>query len=196
MEGRSQATAATRTRVLDAAVEVLAEVGTQLLTMQAVAARADVALRTVYNHWPSKESLIVDAYSRLANNSRDSVIDLPVTDSARDDLMTFVDVWYDSLEREAPGAAAVMSVTGIPEYDAKVQEIRAWRRRALTAILKRAEVQGILRVPIKQATAIAFLWTAYVTWWSLVLESKLGPAGAKETALSSLDGALFTPHGR
>ena len=67
MDNRSAASAATRARLLDAAVDVLAEVGGAALTMQMVADTADVALRTVYNHFPSKEVLVVAAYQRLAD---------------------------------------------------------------------------------------------------------------------------------
>ena len=71
MDNRSAASAATRARLLDAAVDVLAEVGGAALTMQMVADTADVALRTVYNHFPSKEVLVVAAYQRLADATQD-----------------------------------------------------------------------------------------------------------------------------
>ena len=87
--------------------------------MQAVAETADVALRTVYNHFPSKEALIVEAYNRIAGATQDAVRALPPEGTARERIATFVDVWYDSLDEQSPGAAAVLMVTGIPEFDAQ-----------------------------------------------------------------------------
>src|SRR5262245_1676733 len=86
MDTRAQASAATRGRVLDAAVDVLTDVGAQALTMQAVAGQADVALRTVYNHFPSREALVVEAYNRLADATQAAVRDLPTEGGPRERL--------------------------------------------------------------------------------------------------------------
>ena len=72
MDNRSAASAATRARLLDAAVDVLAEVGGAALTMQMVAT-PPIPLRTVYNHFPSKEVLVVAAYQRLADATQVAV---------------------------------------------------------------------------------------------------------------------------
>ena len=47
--------------VLDAALEVLAEVGYDRLTMDAVAQRAKASKATLYRRWNSKATLVVDA---------------------------------------------------------------------------------------------------------------------------------------
>jgi hypothetical protein len=44
---------------------------------------------------------------------------------------------------------------------------------------------------MKEAVGLAFLWTAYATWHSLVNESGLSPAVAKHLARKSLDVTLF-----
>ena len=77
MDSRALATQLTRVRLLDAAVDVLAEVGADALTMQMVADRAGLALRTVYNHFATKEALVVEAYSRLANAVQSAVEAVP-----------------------------------------------------------------------------------------------------------------------
>jgi hypothetical protein len=48
-----------------------------------------------------------------------------------------------------------------------------------------------LRVPLKQAVALMFHMTAYVTWRSFVEESGLTPAGAKALARDTVDAVLF-----
>jgi AcrR family transcriptional regulator len=191
MESRGQASAAMRTRVLDAAVEVLAEVGADALTMQAVAGKADIALRTVYNHFPSKDDLIVQAYERLADATRAAVADAPAFEHAADHLEWFVRNFYECFERESPGAAAILGVTGIPAFASRMKDVRSWRRRELTAIMRAADAQGALRIPIKPAVALAFLTTAYATWHSLVVESGLNHASAKDTAVHMLRTTCF-----
>lgn len=191
MDTRARHALGTRTRVLDAAVEVLAEVGAEALTVQAVADRADVALRTVYNHYPSKEALVLEAYTRLAQASQDAVATLPKAGTPRERLGWFVTAFYESLERESPGAAAIMAVTGIPAFDERVAEVRAWRRAELTSIVRAAKADGSLRLPVKQAVALAFLLTSFATFSSLRSESGLGLPAATELACETLDRSLF-----
>jgi AcrR family transcriptional regulator len=191
MQARAQQATATRTRLLQAAVEVLAEVGVAQLTMQAVAERADTALRTVYNHFPSKEALVVDAYDGVANYVKDAVAAIPGTGCPQERLGWFTDAVFDSYQHESPGAAAIMRVTGVPEYDAHLADVRAWRREQLTALLRPADRAGSLKVPLKEAVALAFAWTAFATWASLVDESGLSPAAARQLARRSLTATLF-----
>lgn len=51
-------------QILDATVEVLAELGYDRLTMDAVAAAAKASKATLYRHWPTKAQLVVEAISR------------------------------------------------------------------------------------------------------------------------------------
>lgn len=47
--------------ILDAAIEVLAEVGYDRTTMDAVAARAHASKATIYRRWPGKAELVIEA---------------------------------------------------------------------------------------------------------------------------------------
>ncbi len=69
--------------ILDAALEVLSEVGYDRLTMDAVAQRAKASKATLYRRWNSKATLVVDA---LATQKASP----PVPDSGdlRTDLLT------------------------------------------------------------------------------------------------------------
>ena len=51
--------------ILDATLELLAEVGFSALTVEGVAARAGVGKATIYRRWPSKLPLVVEAFGRL-----------------------------------------------------------------------------------------------------------------------------------
>jgi TetR/AcrR family transcriptional regulator, transcriptional repressor of bet genes len=191
MDTRAQATATTHNRLLDATVQALDDVSVDALTMQMVAERADVALRTLYNHFPSKEALVVEAYTRLAGRTQDAVRGLPTTGTPRERLAAFVEAFLDALERERPGSAVILGITGIPEFDAKLVEVRTWRRYELTKILRAAQREGSLRIALKPALALAFHLTAFVTWRSFVEESDLSPSAAKALARDTLDAVLF-----
>ena len=65
----------------EAALALLAEVGYDRLTMDAVAARAGAAKTTIYRRWPGKAELVVDAL-----NSLKGVPEVPDTGSLRQDL--------------------------------------------------------------------------------------------------------------
>ena len=50
-----------RAEVLEAAADLVAEVGVERATIEEIAARSGVAKTTIYRHWPSKQALVVDA---------------------------------------------------------------------------------------------------------------------------------------
>jgi len=58
--------AATRSRILDAVVDLIVKEHPATLSMPAVAARAGVSLRTVYRYFPTKEALI-DAIGEIGS---------------------------------------------------------------------------------------------------------------------------------
>ena len=51
--------------ILDATLELLAEVGFSSLTVEGVATRAGVGKATIYRRWPSKLPLVVEAFGGL-----------------------------------------------------------------------------------------------------------------------------------
>ncbi|WP_237293165.1 TetR/AcrR family transcriptional regulator [Streptomyces katrae] len=76
--------------VLAAAVELVEELGYQAVTIERIAARADVAKSTVYRWWKSKALLVMDAY-RTAVEQR---MPEPDTGSLADDLTAFTTALY------------------------------------------------------------------------------------------------------
>ena len=132
--------------------------------------------------------LVVAAYQRLADATQIAVSSLPASGTPRERLRRFVVAFYDTFDEQSPGAAAILGVTGVPEFDEQVNAVRAWRRKELTTILRAGEHDGSLQLPLKQAVAVAFLWTAYATWHSLSIESKLGPAATQDVARAACVG--------
>jgi AcrR family transcriptional regulator len=69
--------------ILDAALEVLSEVGYDRLTMDAVAQRAKASKATLYRRWNSKATLVVDALA-----TQKSIPPVPDSGDLRTDLLT------------------------------------------------------------------------------------------------------------
>jgi len=77
--GRS---ARTRAAVLTATADLLAEVGYEELTFDAIARRAGVHKTTIYRRWPAKPDLVADA----ARERSEQLVEVPDTGSLRGDL--------------------------------------------------------------------------------------------------------------
>jgi AcrR family transcriptional regulator len=78
---------AARTRaILEATIELLAEVGYDCMTMDAVASRAKASKATIYRRWPDKAALVLEAL-----RSRGSLVpSIADTGSLRGDLELYV----------------------------------------------------------------------------------------------------------
>lgn len=72
--------------ILDATLDVLAEVGYGGMTIDMVAARASAGKATIYRRWSSKENLILDAVARMKSKQVD-LDHLPDTGTLRGDLL-------------------------------------------------------------------------------------------------------------
>ena len=75
--------------ILDAALEVLAEVGYDGMTMDMVAVRAKAGKATIYRRWPSKAELVLDAVARMKRGQVD-LDRLPDTGTLRGDLVALI----------------------------------------------------------------------------------------------------------
>lgn len=83
----SPARAATRERLIDAAIELATEGGYDAVGIRQVAARAEVSVPTAYQHVSSKDQLLVEALMTLGSRSTEGVRQRrPVGDSPADRL--------------------------------------------------------------------------------------------------------------
>ncbi|MFE4264231.1 TetR-like C-terminal domain-containing protein [Streptomyces sp. NPDC056883] len=129
--------------VLAAAVELLEEVGYQSVTIEAVAARAEVAKSTIYRWWKSKPVLVMDAYRRTVEER----MPVPDTGTVAGDLTCFV----GELHRVAEHPLRVRALRGLmaeAQLDPAFEEVfRTWvesRRDVLKELLDRAVGRGEL----------------------------------------------------
>ena len=75
--------------ILDAALDVLAEVGYDGMTVDMVAARAKAGKATVYRRWASKAELVIDAVACMKKIDLDPS-HLPDTGTLRGDLLAMI----------------------------------------------------------------------------------------------------------
>ncbi|GAA1313928.1 putative regulatory protein, TetR family [Planotetraspora silvatica] len=80
--------------ILRATLELLAEVGYDQMTMDAVAARAQSSKATIYRKWPGKAELVVTAVRRRAGNPAKSP---PDTGNLREDLLAVLRLMRNNL---------------------------------------------------------------------------------------------------
>jgi AcrR family transcriptional regulator len=101
-----------------AALEVLAEVGYDRLTIDAVAARAGAGKATCYRRWAGKAELVVEAVGRMkAQPAR------PDTGTLRGDLVELTCHFHDGDDAFRTGVQAGL-VSGLV-HDAKLREVFA-----------------------------------------------------------------------
>src|SRR5882672_1171471 len=75
-----------RRRILAAALALLSKHGIGALTMEAIAADARVSKQTIYNWWPSRGTVALDAMTEYARN----VIEAPAEGAVGEVLTSFL----------------------------------------------------------------------------------------------------------
>jgi AcrR family transcriptional regulator len=124
----------------EAALVLLAEVGYDRLTMDAVAARARAGKTTIYRRWPGKAELVVDAL-----NSLKGVPDIPDTGSLRQDLRALAES-ITSAESQF-GAQVTIGMVSALARDAELRRVFrenfiAPRMAGFRTVFERAVARG------------------------------------------------------
>lgn len=177
METRSEKAALRRQRLIDAAVEVLGEVGADWLTMDVVAQRADAATRTVYNHFSTRQELLAAVQAHLLRAFRDTLqLDTPATGEPAERLRQFVVLLYDMYERQGAALTTMLELDE-PAIRAQVRDMRIWRRDRLEQILRSSN--ETLRLPLREAVGFAFVLTNHGSWRAL--REEIGLAQGKRS---------------
>lgn len=118
---------AVETAVFAAARSLLAEVGYDAVTMEAIAAVAGVGKQTLYRRWPNKAALLVEA---CLVDAAERVAD-PATGHLEGDIAQFLDDTFAALETTGPGLRFLMSQAGLdPSFRERFDSDFASRRRA------------------------------------------------------------------
>ncbi len=138
-----------RQAVLQATVQLLGEVGFDLVSMDAIAARAGVSKATIYRAWRNKVALVVEALDELG---RDAMAE-PDTGSLDGDVRSALGALLIAMR--SPRGAMVEAVAAASQHhpdleQALEQHFLAHRREMVGRILLRAAARGELRVDLDQ----------------------------------------------
>jgi AcrR family transcriptional regulator len=133
--------------ILEATVDVFAEVGLEALTMEGVAARAGVSKNTLYRRFPNKLELVASAvrcYTKVGAAP-------PDTGSTREDVRAVVDdlvaiVTDTPMGRMLPILVAVRA--RVPDLDLAYREIVADKRARSSAVVRRGIERGDFRADV------------------------------------------------
>jgi len=124
-----------RKAILRSTLKLLQETGFPDLSIEAIAADADVGKTTVYRWWPSKAALVADAFS----SSADAELRFPDTGSVRSD----VTIQMKHLVRILRGRRGRIVAALIGGGQSDPELIEAFRDRFMMP--RRQEAYGILR---------------------------------------------------
>jgi len=134
--------------ILDAALELLIEVGYTALTVEGIASRAGVGKATIYRRWASKLPLVIEAFGQLPGLEESDTGDL-VTDLERM-LRSYLEVFVSS-----PLGAVVPSLAGELPHNPELMELFAPVVRSRRQPLIRALERGVARGEIPADTDLS-----------------------------------------
>ncbi|WP_406199196.1 TetR/AcrR family transcriptional regulator [Kitasatospora sp. NBC_01560] len=121
-----------RTAILTAAAELVAELGFAKLTIEKIAARAGVGKQTIYRWWPSKGAVVFDAFLAADQQASGGSLALPDTGDLAADLRAVLRPTVDQLTDPAfdrTGRALAAEVLTDPAL------LREYRERMLDQLL-------------------------------------------------------------
>lgn len=128
--------------ILDATLELLAEVGFSALTVEGVASRAGVGKATIYRRWASKLPLVAEAFGQLP--AFEDVDTGSLADDLKQMLRRYLEVFVATpLATVMPSLAAERAHN--PELSELLDPLLAGRRQPLLRALERAAERGELR---------------------------------------------------
>src|ERR1044072_7719027 len=94
----------TREQIVDAAFRLFAERGYAATTVADIAAAADIAPRTFFSYFPSKEEVVFHDFDVLFGSLRDAIQERPAGISAIDALREWISQALPAEHEESPEA--------------------------------------------------------------------------------------------
>jgi len=125
--------------VLSATYELLTQSGLSGVSVDEVSRRSGVAKTTIYRHWPSRESLLVDACAQLSSRPQ-----APDTGTVRGDLEQLAS--QVAVRLRQPWATVMPSIIDAAERDKELAALQAsihsQMREAFVTVIKRGQARG------------------------------------------------------
>jgi AcrR family transcriptional regulator len=130
--------------ILDAAIDLVAEIGYDAMSIEAVATRARSSKATIYRRWPGKAELVAEAMRR---RSEPVLEELPDTGSLRGDLLALVQRMFDSINGVDGGllCGLAVAVRNDAQFGRLVaSHLHEQKLRSIASIVDRAKARGEL----------------------------------------------------
>ncbi len=196
---RERKKAQTRQRLSDTATQMFLTHGYDAVRITEIAAACDVSEKTVYNYFPTKESLVLDRWENTEHALRTQLSDPgqhpvdAVQNILADELLAFAS-WLDA---QSDTTAAIESVRRFGELIAVTPALRAYNFetiRRLTMITggllaDRAGQSADDPEPQIAATALLGLWGVHFTALRKNLDDAMAPAAIYEAVMADVDAA-------
>ncbi|MGE5073022.1 MAG: TetR/AcrR family transcriptional regulator [Anaerolineae bacterium] len=159
----------TRTRILKAAETLFMEHGYAGATIEAIAARADVASETVYASFKNKRRIVLELLTVLAAGGVEE--DVPITRRAgpravaqehdqRRQLAIFAETVAHNLERVAwMSELLTIAARAQQDVDRMMQRLNEQRWQHMAVFVEQLAVNGPLRDRMNRAEATDIVWT-------------------------------------
>jgi AcrR family transcriptional regulator len=178
---------ATRERIVTAALDQVSEGGYASAEMHAVAARAGVAVGTVYRHFPSKGDLFAEAFRRASQRELDVVVEVSAPDGrpARERMAAAVEAFCRRALAGPVLAYALLAEPVDPAVESERLRFRTGYRDAFARVLADGVRDGELR-PHDTRTVAAAMVGALGEALVGPLADPAGRGGSKETLIATL----------
>ncbi|MEU3455527.1 TetR/AcrR family transcriptional regulator [Micromonospora sp. NPDC006766] len=158
-----------RRAILTAAFELVQEVGYAKLSIEGIAARAGVGKQTIYRWWPSKGTILFDAFLMLSEGSDGEPAALPDTGDLEADLTAVLRATVAELNDpryDQPMRALATEITHDPELaaayaerlDGPMKELKRQRLRS-------AQQAGQIAEDIDLDVAVEMIWGPVQNRW-------------------------------
>jgi AcrR family transcriptional regulator len=171
-----------RERIVDAALDQLAEGGYASASVAAVARRSGVATGTLYRHFPSKQDLFAEVFRRAAQREVDA---LRATTGRGESAATRLAAWVEAFVRRAL-AEPVRAYALIAEpVDPAIEAERLIFRRAYADLFAQALRDGDELPPLDADLTAAAIVGA-------LAEALVGPLQRRDAGADALVDALQT----
>ncbi|WP_433256742.1 TetR/AcrR family transcriptional regulator [Streptosporangium sp. CA-135522] len=182
---------ASRRAILTAAFDLVQEVGYAKLSIEGIAARAGVGKQTIYRWWPSKGTVLFDAFLMFSEGPDGEPAALPDTGDLEADLKTVLRATVAELNDpryDEPMRALATEIAHDPELAAAYAErldgpMKELKKRRLRG----AQRAGQLAEDLDLDVAVEMVWGPLLNRW-LQRSGPLTPEYADSVVATALNG--------
>lgn len=129
--------------VMDAARDLLVELGPDGLTVDAVVARSGVAKSTVYRHWKNRDDLVADVFADCMPSLEPAPADVPAVEALRSIVGQFARSFADpGWQRLLPAMILLKTQSDVMAH--LNDEMRERQRELVTDVFRRCVDEGVL----------------------------------------------------